>query len=225
MREADRNSIGFSLERLEGMDFGLIQHQGETYLAEGKYPLLPINKIKLAGKHNIANILAALALGSAMALPMDAMLSAIEVFKGLPHRCLLVGEKDDVRWFNDSKATNVGSTIAAIEGLAEQGQIILIAGGVGKGQSFEELTPILAKAAKAVVLIGEAASEIAQAIPNTVQTIMAEDLTAAVNEAKQLAKATDMVLLSPACASFDMFSGYEDRGHQYEKAVKEALHD
>lgn len=220
MRIKGRNQIGFSLHKSEGVDFGLLQQEGVTWLAEGEYPLLAVEQMKLVGTHNIANALAALALGSAMALPMPAMLSALKEYKGLPHRCRLVREVNDVRWFNDSKATNVGACIAAIEGLADTGPIVLIAGGVGKEQDFSELTATLKKAVRAVVLFGQDADKIATAVPAEVELVTAIDLHDAVIKAQSLAQSGDSVLLSPACASFDMFSGYAERGEQFEQIVR-----
>lgn len=220
MAESGRIQIGFSMQQSEGVDFGLLQHQGETWLAEGSEPLLAVNQLKIAGNHNLANALAALALGSAMALPMTAMLSALQEFKGLPHRCRLVRVLNDVRWFNDSKATNVGACIAAIAGLASSGPIVLIAGGVGKDQDFSELTDSLTQAVRAVVLIGEDAEQIAAVMPASVSQARADNMTDAVRQAQQLAQAGDNVLLSPACASFDMFSGYAERGEKFEQAVR-----
>lgn len=220
MAEQSRIQIGFSMQQSEGVDFGLLQHQGETWLAEGSEPLLAVNQLKIAGNHNLANALAALALGSAMALPMTAMLSALQEFKGLPHRCRLVRVLNDVRWFNDSKATNVGACIAAIAGLADSGPIVLIAGGVGKDQDFSELSNSLKQAVRAVVLIGEDADHIAAVVPAAVSKARAESMTDAVRQAQQLAQAGDNVLLSPACASFDMFSGYAERGEKFEQAVR-----
>lgn len=220
MRIKGRNQIGFSLHKSEGVDFGLLQQDGVTWLAEGEYPLLAVEQMKLVGTHNIANALAALALGSAMALPMPAMLSALKEYKGLPHRCRLVKEVNDVRWFNDSKATNVGACIAAIEGLADSGPIVLIAGGVGKDQDFSELTATLKKAVRAVVLFGQDADKIATAVPAEVDLVNADNLQDAVIKAQALAHSGDSVLLSPACASFDMFSGYAERGEQFEQMVR-----
>lgn len=220
MGESGRNQIGFSLHKSEGVDFGLLQKDGAIWLAEGEYPLLAVEQMNIVGTHNIANALAALALGSAMALPMPAMLSALQEFKGLPHRCRLVRALNEVRWFNDSKATNVGACIAAIEGLADSGAIILIAGGVGKEQDFSELTNTLKKAVRAVVLLGEDADKIALAVPAEVEQITASDMKDAVLKAQSLARPGDNVLLSPACASFDMFSGYAERGEKFEQAVR-----
>lgn len=221
MTQADRNVIGFSLQPSAGVDFGLIERDGIVFLAEGDEPLLAVEQLKIVGSHNLANALAALALGSAMALPMSSMLSALREYRGLPHRCRLVRQINNVRWFNDSKATNVGACIAAIEGLTEVGKIILIAGGVGKDQDFSELTASIRKSVRAVVLLGIDADRIGAVIPEEVTQIRATDMADAVNLAKQLAQDGDNVLLSPACASFDMFSGYAERGDSFEQAVRE----
>ncbi len=221
MSQPGRNIIGFSLHESQGVDFGLLETEGQTWLAEGEYPLLPIDQMKIVGMHNIANALAALALGSAMALPMSSMLSAIREYKGLPHRCRLVRQLNGVRWFNDSKATNVGASVAAINGLASNGRIILIAGGVGKEQDFSELTPSLKASVKAVILLGLDADKIAQVIPTGVDQLQAKDMADAVKIAQQIALEGDNVLLSPACASFDMFSSYVERGNCFEQAVRE----
>lgn len=221
MADAQRQTIGFGVTQHGKHDFGVRLIDGQSWLCEGQYELMPVKQLKIAGQHNISNALAALALGSVMGLPMAAMLSALREFKGLPHRCRLVRERRGVRWFNDSKATNVGASIAAIEGLADSGKLVLILGGVGKGQDFSALTPVLKAHVAAVVLIGEAAAEIAAVIPDTVVIQTADSIKAAVNMAAQLAKDGMQVLLSPACASFDMFLSYVDRGQQFEQAVRE----
>jgi len=153
---------------------------------------------------------------------MNVMLQALRDFPGLPHRCELVAEQDGVAWYNDSKGTNVGSTLAAINGLgnAIKGKLVLIAGGVGKGQDFSPLSAPLAKYAKALVLIGEDAPKIDAAVAGSVRKVRASTLRAAVEQSRALAGEGDAVLLSPACASFDMFRNYEDRGQQFAAAVR-----
>jgi UDP-N-acetylmuramoylalanine--D-glutamate ligase len=219
--QTKRNQIGFSLHASKGVDFGLTEQDGEQWLAEGQQALIAVNDLTIVGKHNVANALAALALGSAMALPMTSMLMALKSYKGLPHRCRLVRERDGVRWFNDSKATNVGATLAAIEGLSEQGKMILIAGGVAKDQDFSPLVKALEKCVRAVVLFGRDAEMIANIIPASVTVISATDMHDVVIKADELAVSGESVLLSPACASFDMFSGYQQRGDVFEAAVME----
>ncbi|MEX1199220.1 MAG: UDP-N-acetylmuramoyl-L-alanine--D-glutamate ligase [Methylophaga sp.] len=221
MADPQRQTIGFGVKQHGEQDFGVRLVDGQNWLCEGPYELMPVSDMKIAGQHNIANALAALALGSVMGLPMHAMLSALREYKGLPHRCRLVRERRGVRWYNDSKATNVGASIAAIEGLAGNGGLVLILGGVGKGQDFSGLTPVLKSHVTAAVLIGEAADEIAAIMPSNVITETADSIKSAVNLAAQFATEGMQVLLSPACASFDMFLSYVDRGQQFEQAVRE----
>jgi UDP-N-acetylmuramoylalanine--D-glutamate ligase len=221
LSRSERNTIGFSLEASENLDFGVITHQCEQWLAEGDRPLLAVNEMKLTGTHNVANALAALALGSAMALPMTVMLEAIKSFTGLPHRCQFVAAAADAIWFNDSKATNVGACIAAINGLVNNRDIVLIAGGEGKDQDFSALSPVLQQSVKAVVLFGKDAAKIAEIVPQVVASVIVDDMAAAVYQAAKMVSIGDKVLLSPACASFDMFSGYEERGDAFVHCVQE----
>lgn len=214
-----RNQIGFSLEASQGVDFGVMNQNGQQWLAEGNQALIAVEDLKIVGKHNIANALAALALGSAMGLSMTAMLTALQQYSGLPHRCRLVADNKNIRWFNDSKATNVGASIAAIEGLEASGKIILIAGGEGKDQDFSALTHTLQQHVRAVILIGRDGKLIANVVPNGVEIYYATTMLDAVIQGRAIAKSGDCVLLSPACASFDMFSGYAERGNVFESAV------
>jgi UDP-N-acetylmuramoylalanine--D-glutamate ligase len=220
MKRAHRQQISFGLSVPHDQDFGLIEHYGERWLAEGQYPVMPVRDLKIAGTHNISNALAALALGAVMGLSTDLMVAALMEFKGLPHRCRFVRELNQVRWFNDSKATNIGACVAAIEGLADQGPIILIAGGMSKDQDFAELVPSLSPL-RAIILLGEDAAVIAQALPTALEQHQVESMEAAVSMAASIAQRGDIVLMSPACASFDMFSGYAERGEVFESAVME----
>ncbi len=218
-----RDQIGFTLDQPVDNDFGLIRQNGNDWLAQGSHPLLAVEDLYVVGKHNVSNTLAALAIGSAMALAMPAMLTAIQSYRGLPHRCYLVTEYQGVRWIDDSKATNIGACLAAIEGLADSGNIILIAGGVAKDQDFSALTEALSKHVKVIILFGQDAELIAQVVPDNVQRIDASDMDDAVAKAQQLASKGDSVLLSPACASFDMFTSYIERGEHFTQAVKELI--
>jgi UDP-N-acetylmuramoylalanine--D-glutamate ligase len=220
-----RNQIGFSLEASQGVDFGVINQNGEQWLAAGNQPLIAVENLKIVGKHNIANALAALALGSAMGLSMTGMLTALQHYSGLPHRCRLVADTKNIRWFNDSKATNVGASIAAIEGLDASRQIILIAGGEGKDQDFSALTATLQQHVHTVIIIGRDGKLIADVVPTGVETYYAITMQDAVFQARAIAHAGDCVLLSPACASFDMFSGYAERGNIFETAVKAVAYE
>lgn len=219
MLQSGRNVIGFSLQQTSGIDFGLIEQDEKLWLAEGQTPLMPVSELAMTGRHNIANALAALALGSAMALPIDAMLQCLRSFQGLPHRCRLVRIRHDVRWFNDSKATNVGACIAAIKGLAENKNVVLIAGGMAKNQDFSQLSEVFGQSLRALVLLGIDAAKIAAVTSKSIPIVNAVNMQDAVEKAAAQACKGDVVLLSPACASFDMFKGYEDRGRQFEQAV------
>ena len=190
----------------------------QEHLALAKKPLLATNKIKLPGRHNIINALAALSIGHAAGFEMQGMLKAIENFQGLEHRCQWVANKQGVDYFNDSKGTNVGATVAALEGLgatlATDKKIVLIAGGDGKGADFDDLVKPVARFVKAVILIGADAKKIAASVAGA-QIHYATDMQDAVRQAAALASAEEIVLLSPACASFDMFANYEQRGHVF----------
>lgn len=201
--------------------FGLLEENGETYLAQNLKPLLAAGELKIRGKHNIDNALAALALGNAAGIPMPAMLETLKSFRGLHHRCEYVANKDGVEFYNDSKGTNIGATLAAVAGLARNpAQLIVIAGGEGKGQDFNELKPVLEKTDCQLVLIGRDAPLIANAVGGVVPVHFAGSMQDAVEKSFALAKTGDAVLLSPACASFDMFKNYEDRGNRFCEAVQ-----
>ncbi len=227
----DRTIVTFGLDApREPADFGLLRVRDALWLARGNTPLLAVSDLGLAGLHNAANALAALALAKTVGGRCSAMLDAVRQFAGLPHRVQRVADSGGVAWYDDSKGTNVGSTLAALEGLGtplvERGaRIVLIAGGEGKGQDFAPLAAPVARVARAVVLIGRDAPAIHAALaPAGVPLHFAPSLTAAVAAARRLAAPGDAVLLSPACASFDMFRDYKDRGEQFVAAV-EALAD
>ncbi len=201
-------------------DFGIESADGEIWLMQGKQRLLKASELQIAGLHNVANALAALALGRAINFPMPVLLDALRSFKGLPHRVERVAEIAGITYYDDSKGTNVGATVAALQGLGCKA--VLIAGGEGKGQDFAPLNPAVARHARAVVLIGRDASLIAAALNGCgVQVVRAQDMGDAVRQAAQLAHSGDAVLLSPACASFDMFRNYEHRAEVFVAAVGE----
>lgn len=204
-------------------DYGLCEHEGETWLCQGLTPLLPVSAMKIRGQHNYANALAALALADAVDIPRESALSALREFAGLEHRCQWVAEHRGVGYFNDSKGTNVGATLAALEGLGatlgEGNRLILLAGGVGKDQAFGDLSAPLQRYGRALVLFGRDAQQIAAEVSG-IETHFADGLETAVKAAAQLAQPGDLVLLSPACASFDMFSGYPERGRAFVTAVE-----
>ncbi len=217
-----RNQIRFTLNEPEENEFGLLENEdGVLALYFGSQFLIAVDELRIKGSHNLQNALAALALGAAVGLPMDNMLNTLKDFKGLPHRTQFVVRKDGVDWINDSKATNVGATIAALEGLP--GKHVLIAGGDAKGADFSELASVIKQHCRAVVLIGKDAARIASVIPKEILIEQAVDMQSAVLAAQTFAQSGDTVLLAPACASFDMFNGFEHRGDVFVAAVEELL--
>ncbi len=219
LAQGGRSSVRFgSQPPASDIDYGLVSHQGETWLARGARLLMPAANVPLPGRHNQLNVLAAMALAEAMHVPPDAMKRAVARFRGLHHRTELVAERDGVRWIDDSKGTNVGATVAALSGM--DAPVILIAGGDGKGADFHELRAAVAQRARAVVLIGRDATRIESALGGVVPVVHAADMRAAVDAAARLAQAGDVVLLSPACASFDMFRNYEHRAQVFVAAVR-----
>lgn len=219
-----RQSFGLNAPDLN--QYGILRSDdGSMWLARGRERLLNCAELYIQGMHNFANALACLALGEAIGLPMDSMLETLKQFKGLEHRCEFVKELNQVRYYNDSKGTNIGASLAAIEGLgasieAKQGKLVMILGGQGKGQDFTVLRDALQQYVKTVVLIGEDAGLIETAIAGTCALLHAQSLEQAVTLCQQQAEANDVVLLSPACASFDMFTGYVARGQQFVALVQ-----
>lgn len=213
--------VSFGLNAPDMHQFGVLRDtDGTAWLARGRERLIKTDLMKIKGTHNIANALAALALGEAVGLPLASMLETLQAFGGLPHRCQFVAEQAGVSFYNDSKGTNVGATLAAIEGFGaalapRQQRLVVILGGVGKGQDFQPLQPALTRYARAVILIGEDAAKIAEAMGNQIAQVHAQTLEQAIDQARLLAHAGDAVLFSPACASFDMFLNYEERGQEF----------
>jgi UDP-N-acetylmuramoylalanine--D-glutamate ligase len=205
------------------VSYGLKQVDGDTWLCEGEKELINLQDLKIVGFHNAANALAAVALCRAIGVDYAHIIQTLYNFKGLPHRVEWVASIDDVDYYDDSKGTNVGATCAAIAGLYKDGfpqKLVLIAGGEGKGQDFSPLADAVAENTRAVVLIGRDASLIEAALLKTnVPVYLAIDLPEAVSIAKKLAQTGDAVLLSPACASFDMFKNYVHRAEVFINAV------
>jgi UDP-N-acetylmuramoylalanine--D-glutamate ligase len=222
--QADDNLsiISFGTDAPNGDNFGLLTENGETWLVGGGEQLMLQSQLAMQGRHNIANALAALALGRSAGLPMAAMLATLQEFKGLPHRCEKIASIDEVLYIDDSKATNVGAACAAIDGFssATEKNIVLIAGGRTKGQDFSDLVVRAAASVRLCVLIGEAAQELAKLLDGQVTTHVCDNLSAAVGVAHARAHPGDVVLLSPACASFDMFADFADRGRCFRTAVE-----
>ncbi|HEY8330289.1 MAG TPA: UDP-N-acetylmuramoyl-L-alanine--D-glutamate ligase [Pseudomonas sp.] len=218
----------FGLDKPDFKSFGILEEGGEKFLAFQFSKLMPVRELKIRGAHNQANALAALALGHAVGLPLAPMLDTLRRFTGLAHRCQWVRERSGVTFYDDSKATNVGAALAAIDGLGAEiaGKLLLIAGGDGKGADFTPLRASVAKYCRAVVLLGRDAELIAAALKDAdgrdvVPLLRVATLDEAVQRCAELAAAGDAVLLSPACASLDMFKSFEERGRLFAQAVEE----
>ncbi len=215
MQDKDRKIFTFSINKKA--DFHLAFKESTEYLMHDESCLMPLAELPLEGRHNAANALAALALGRVVGLDEPVMCNALRKFRGLDHRMQRVAEIRGITWVNDSKATNIGACIAALQGYSRK--VILIAGGDGKGADMNELVPVIKEKAKSVVLIGKDAALIKQALNDCVPVYSADNMAQAVRVAADIADAGDSVLLSPACASLDQYKNYQDRGDKFTKAV------
>ena len=225
MARDDREVIFYTLGVPRAGEFGLRQGRHGDTLSFGETPILAADKLTVAGLHNVANGLAAMAVASVLGVRHETMARALQDFRGLPHRCQLVAEAGGVRWFDDSKATNVGATVAAIVGLVGDlgGRLILIAGGDAKDADFSALAEPLARHVHLALLIGRDAGRIAAVAEGAVEIVHAEGMADAVDIAHARAQSGDGVLLSPACASFDMYTSYEERGDAFAAEVRRVL--
>ncbi len=213
--------ISFGLNPPEPGQWGIQVEESRTYLAYGETRLMPVDELKIKGRHNWTNALAACALANIIGIDFQSMTTVLRNFAGLPHRVQWVRTLNEVDWINDSKGTNVGATSSAISGIggAMKGKIVLIAGGLGKGADFSELCAPVAKHVRMLVLIGQDADKIEKALAGVVPMMHATTLEEAVKVAHQQAKAGDVVMLSPASASQDMFQDFNDRGRVFMSAV------
>lgn len=213
--------LEFGLDQPASNSLGLIVEDGREYLAYGEERIVAVDQIKIIGQHNTANALAAIGLARALGIDTLAIQEGLQQFAGLPHRCQWVRNSKGVDFYNDSKGTNVGATLAAIAGLAHKisGKVVLIAGGVGKGADFQPMAAIVRQFVKAVILIGEDAQKIAQSLDVGSEIYFSESLEAAVSQAYKVSCSGDAILLSPACASFDMFDNFQHRGFAFIEAV------
>lgn len=198
--------------------YGRIQRDNQLWLSVAGKPVLPVSELNIVGAHNQMNALAAMALADAVAIPQPAQLNVLRSFSGLEHRCQFVREVNGVRWINDSKATNVGSTLAAVAGVGEsvKGRLWLLAGGQGKGQDFSPLQPLLANQVYRMVCFGQDADTLLKLADNTQRVT---DLDEAVRCIAAEAQPGDWVLLAPACASLDQFRNFEQRGQHFADLV------
>ena len=219
MKQVGRQSVSFGLDAPPtASDWGIRTEQDEDWLMQGEERAMRSSSLRVKGRHNIANAMAAFALTRAIGLPLKPLAAALAAFEGLPHRMQRVATAGGIVFLDDSKGTNVGATVAALQGM--QTPAVLIAGGEGKGQDFSPLAPAVAKHARAVVLIGRDKKIIASALSAAgVPISFADSMQMAVAAAFALAKPGDAVLLSPACASFDMFRDYAHRGEEFAAAA------
>ncbi|HEX9140340.1 MAG TPA: UDP-N-acetylmuramoyl-L-alanine--D-glutamate ligase [Steroidobacteraceae bacterium] len=219
MVPASQRSLRFSLASGGGAEFALIERADGAWLACRGQALLAASELKIAGRHNIANALAALAMGETLGVDLPSRLAALREFTGLPHRTQWVADVRGVRYIDDSKGTNVGATLAAVGGLPAP--LLLIAGGEGKGQDFLPLRAALAGKVRLALLIGVDAPALGAALAGVCAIEYCPSLENAVRRAAASARAGEIVLLSPACASFDMFRDYAHRGAVFAAAVRE----
>jgi UDP-N-acetylmuramoylalanine--D-glutamate ligase len=216
MPRAGQRVLSFSL-RDSTADYFLAREPEPMLTCRGE-PLLPLGALRLQGEHNAANALAALAMGEVLGLPRAPVLAALAAFGGLPHRAQWVADVGGVHFIDDSKGTNVGATIAAVAGM--DGPLVLIAGGDGKGQDFDDLRAAFRGKVRHAVLIGRDAPRLAAVLEDVCATESASDMPGAVTAARAAARPGDTVLLSPACASLDMFRDYRHRGEEFAAAVR-----
>jgi UDP-N-acetylmuramoylalanine--D-glutamate ligase len=218
MTRHDAKDVSFSLDPHSDAEFRLVE-DGAYWLAQRNEPWLPVDRLGISGRHNWANALAAMAIASQLGISREAIVSALQDFKGIPHRSQWVAEIDGVEWINDSKATNVGAAKASIAG--RDRPVILIAGGQSKGADMSLLFDSIQQKVKCVLLLGEDAERLQQAWQDATTIERVDTMRAAVARARQIAKAGDCVLLAPACASFDMYAKFEARGDDFMQSVRE----
>ncbi len=214
--------LSFELDQpLTENDYGVIRKSGKRWLMKGDKRLMPLRDIPLIGLHNVKNVLSAFALVDFLDLPLDGLVNTVLNFKGLPHRMQTIAAANDVSWVNDSKATNIGATATALNNLEQK--VVWIAGGQSKGADFNELSSIVNSNIKQLILIGEDAPLIEQALSGLLSISFADDMQDAVTKAASIVRAGEIVLLSPACASFDMYRSFEHRGQEFERCVQQML--
>jgi UDP-N-acetylmuramoylalanine--D-glutamate ligase len=214
-------TVSFGLNAPAEGHYGLREGEGRCWLCKGFTRLIAEDELRIPGRHNTANALAALALGGTLGLSTAGMNHALKAFCGLPHRMQWVAERDGINWYNDSKGTNVGATLAALSGMP--GPMLLIAGGEAKGADFTPLRSLVQARVRSIILIGRDAQTMAAALAGVAPVIIAPDMEAAVAQAVTQSRAGDRVLLSPACSSLDMYNSYAERGDHFMSVVRGAL--
>ena len=218
MTRHDGRDVCFSLDPQSDADFRLVE-DGAFWLAHRDEPWLPVDRLGISGRHNWANALAAMAIAHRLGISREAIVSALQDFRGIAHRSQWVAEIDGVEWINDSKATNVGAAQASIEG--RDRPVILIAGGLSKGADMSLMFDSIRQQVKCVLLLGADAERLQQAWQGATEIERVDTMRAAVERARQIATAGDCVLLAPACASFDMYPKFEARGDDFMQCVRE----
>lgn len=220
-KTSSAKTIHFGLNESKEGNWGLLTKQEKTWIAYGSEPFIEIDALRLKGTHNWQNVLAAVAAAHAAGFPSEAILSVLQTFSGLPHRCQSVRILDDVEYIDDSKGTNVGATVSAIIGTGKNidGKIVLLAGGVGKGASFDDLKSTV-QYLRSVIVFGEDGPKIQETFKGLLKVTRVDSFEEAVLLAKKEALNGDVVLLSPACASFDMFKDYNARGERFVELVE-----
>jgi len=214
----DNNTIGFTCRVPESRECGLRMLDDEQWISIGETLIYNTSQLKLKGRHQLYNAIVAVVVGELYQLPRNKISETLSTFEGLAHRTQFVAEINEVVYINDSKGTNLGATIAAVTGI--DASIVLIAGGDSKGANFSGFGQALKGNVKHLILIGRDANVIEKEIDGLIPVIRAINLSAAVKLASEIAKPEDCVLLSPACASFDMFDNYQHRGDVFVRAVK-----
>ncbi len=213
-------ALKFGLEEPQNdTEFGLRRTGNRRWLSRGKSRLMPMSDVPLVGSHNIANVLSAFALVDFLKLPKEPSIEAVKHFKGLAHRMQTVAELNGVRWVNDSKATNVGAAMSALQSI--DSKLVWLAGGDGKDADFTELHSAIQSNIKCLIAFGQDADKIAGVMPHELEVVKVETLEQAVQAAAQVSQSGDTVLLSPACASFDQFDNFEHRGDVFTALVEQ----
>ena len=223
--EAPGSVTSFGLNSAGDGEWGLVTDQAGVFLTHGQTRIMAVNDLRIKGRHNWANALAACALAHRIGISYTVMREILTTFAGLPHRSQWVRTLDAIDWINDSKGTNVGATQSAIAGIggAIQGKIVLIAGGQGKGADFKFLRDTVASHVRALVLFGQDADKLESALSDLATVKRVDTIEDAVNVARDMAQSGDVVLLSPACASLDMFRDYNHRGEVFTDLVGKLL--
>lgn len=224
----DQKVVRFGLSEPSSQDdYGVASEGNSTWLCRGSQRILNVDGLRVYGRHNWGNALAALAMAGQLGISDEVAARALEIFPGLPHRTEWLVSHEGVSWYNDSKGTNVGATVSAIRGLplaTADNQIVLIAGGIAKEEDFSALRDAMIARVKLALLIGRDATKIDDQIRDVVPTQFVSTLEEAVIVAKNVAEPGDCVVLSPACASFDMFDNFEHRGNEFRRIVHRVVH-